>query len=128
MQSGMQEYTISDYLQGISELITPDGLQMVLAKRGLDGSLPYSEISQRDRDLAEAEVYYWLSNLPVGGATQKDVDGNYSHSEGGWTVSGANIAEWYRKYTSLRKKWSEEVIGKKSITLQSHGIRTWRRR
>ena len=110
-------YTISDFLTGLSDLLTEKGLQTVLAKRGLSADTPYSELEERERDLAEAEVYYWLTNLPVGGATTKDVDGSYSHSEGGWTVSGANISEWSRKYADLRRKWNEEVISKSRIKI-----------
>lgn len=124
----MQEsYTIKDYLQGISSMIGDDALRMILAKRRLDPETPYDEISEKEADLAEAEVYYQLSNLPVGGATSKDVDGTWSHSEGGWTVSGANIAEWWRKYTYLRQKWGEEVQTKSTIKVNARGMRVWRR-
>lgn len=108
---------IGKYLSSISPLLTEAGLSFVLAKRGLSGTENISELDEKSLDLAEAEVYYWLSNLPVGGSTVKDVDGNYSHSEGGWQVSKANIEEWRRKYTSLREKWGEAVITKTRIRL-----------
>lgn len=62
-------------------------------------------------DLAEGTAYYWLSNLPVGGSTEKVADGGWSHSEGGWTVSKANIEEWLRKYRALFAKWEEPLLG-----------------
>ena len=79
--------------------------------------MPLDDLDERELDLAEAEVYFHLSNLPVGGATTKEVDGSWSHTDGGWTVSGANIAEWYRKYAALREKWGEEVIAKRKIRI-----------
>lgn len=112
-----EPYTIKEYLQDISPLLTEGTLRVILAKRRLSPDTPLDELEERDTDLAEAEVYYHLSNLPVGGATTKDVDGSWSHTEGGWTVSGANIAEWYRKYAALREKWGEEVVTKRKIRI-----------
>lgn len=110
-------YTVKEYLQDISDLLTEGVLRVILSKRGLSPDTPVEDLEERERDLAEAEVYYHLSNLPVGGATNKEVDGSWSSTSGGWTVSGANIAEWYRKYTALREKWGEEVLSKRRIRI-----------
>ncbi len=110
-------YTVKEYLQDISELLTEGVLRVILAKRGIAPEMAVEDMEERELDLAEAEVYYHLSNLPVGGATNKEVDGSWSSTSGGWTVSGANIAEWYRKYAALREKWGEEVITKRKIRI-----------
>lgn len=110
-------YTVKEYLQDISPLLTEGVLRVILAKRHLSPDTPLEDMEERELDLAEAEVYYNLSNLPVGGATNKEVDGSWSSTTGGWTVSGANIAEWYRKYAALREKWGEEVITKRKIRI-----------
>ena len=147
--------TISEYIKGVSQLITEDGLGYVLAKRWLTGDelLPQYAgykpakpvvgdssssgssssssasssssgeepvvLTQRDVDLAEGTAYYWLSNLPVGGATEKVSDGGWSHSEGGWTVSKANIEEWLRKYRDLFLKWDEPLLGNSTIRIKT---------
>lgn len=110
-------YTVKEYLQDISPLLTEGVLRVILTKRRLSPDTPLEDMEERELDLAEAEVYYHLSNLPVGGATNKEVDGSWSSTQGGWTVSGANIAEWYRKYAALREKWGEEVITKRKIRI-----------
>lgn len=110
-------YTVKEYLQDISPLLTEGVLRVILAKRHLSPDTPLEDMEERELDLAEAEVYYHLSNLPVGGATNKEVDGSWSSTTGGWTVSGANIAEWYRKYAALREKWGEEVMTKRRIRI-----------
>lgn len=114
---GTPAYTVKEYLQDISPLLTEGVLRVILSKRHLSPDTPLEDMEDRELDLAEAEVYYHLSNLPVGGATNKEVDGSWSSTEGGWTVSGANIAEWYRKYAALREKWGEEVITKRKIRI-----------
>lgn len=126
--SGDGILAVADYLQGLSPLLTEKALQTVLAKRKLSGSFPVYDLTERELDLAEAEVYYQLCNLPVGGSTTKDVDGSWSHTEGGWTVSGANIAEWWKKYVSLREKWGESVLKKSTIKVHPRGMRLWQRR
>ena len=109
--------TISGYIKGVSQLITEDGLGYVLAKRRLTGEELLSDLSDREVDLAEGTAYFWLSNLPVGGSTEKVSDGGWSHSEGGWQVSKANIEEWLRKYRALFAKWGEPLIIKSRIKI-----------
>lgn len=109
--------TISTFLKGISPMITDEALGYVCARRNLDPENSLGELSERDIDLAEGTAYYWLSNLPVGGATEKISDGGWSHSEGGWTVSKANIDEWMRKYRQLFQKWEEDLLDKSRIRI-----------
>ena len=113
----MAEFTISTFLKGISPLVTEEALGYVCARRQVDPDISFSELEERDRDLLEGTMYYWLSNLPVGGATEKVSDGGWSHSEGGWTVSKANIEEWMRKYRALCEKWDEELLSKSRIRI-----------
>lgn len=111
------DYTIADYLRGISPLLSEEALQTILRKRNLAPNIPLEYLEQKDMDLAEAEVYYQLCNLPVGGSTIKDVDGSWSHTEGGWTISKANLEQWYKKYVDLRSLWGEYVMGKSKMRI-----------
>lgn len=112
-------YTIGTFLKGISPLVTEEALGYVCFKRRIEPDTEYGELEERDRDLAEGTMYYWLSNLPVGGSTEKVSDGGWSHSEGGWTVSKANIEEWMRKYRSLYQKWNEELLDRSRIRIKN---------
>lgn len=112
-------YTISDFLSDISPLLTEGDIRVILRKRVISPTTPFDDLSERDVDLAEAEAYYKLCDQPVGGGTVKDVDGSWSHSEGGWTVSSANLAEWYRKYAALRQKWGEQVVSRSRIRIMN---------
>lgn len=114
---GTPVLTVGSFLKGISPLVTDEGVSYVCAKRRLEPAYPYSQLSERDSDLSEGTMYYWLSNLPVGGSTEKVADGGWSHSEGGWTVSKANIEEWMRKYRLLFAKWEEELLDKSVIRI-----------
>lgn len=109
--------TITQYLSDISPLLTEGDIRTVLRKRGIPSDTPLDKLTQRDIDLAEAEAYYKLCDQPVGGSTVKDVDGSWSHTEGGWTVSKANIDMWYKKYVTLRELWGEDVISRSKIRI-----------
>lgn len=109
--------TISQYLSDISPLLTEGDIRTVLRKRDISPATPLNQLSQRDIDLAEAEAYYKLCDQPVGGQTVKDVDGSWSHTEGGWSVSKANIDMWYKKYVTLRELWGEQVISRSRIRI-----------
>ena len=109
--------TVSAFLKSISDLVTDSAVQYVCMKRGIDTDIPYMDLSPRDADLVEGMMYYWLSNLPVGGATEKVSDGGWSHSDGGWTVSKANIDEWMRKYRALFNKWDEDLLDRSRIRI-----------
>ena len=132
----MEAITISEFLKSVCELVTDAGVQYVLAKRRLKGdelipqygepsgsssssssSDEYTVLSERDMDLAEGTMYYWLASLPVGGSTEKVADGGWSHSEGGWTVSKANIEEWKSRYRDLFGKWDEPLLGNSRIRI-----------
>lgn len=109
--------TIAQYLSDLSPLLTEGDIRTVLRKRGISPDTPLDELTERERDLAEAEAYYKLCDQPVGGSTVKDVDGSWSHTEGGWTVSKANIDMWYKKYKTLRELWGEPVISHSKIRI-----------
>lgn len=113
--------TIASFLGGISPMVSESAIQYVCARRGLAPEAPYYSLDEREMDLAEGTMYYWLSNLPVGGSTEKVSDGGWSHSEGGWTVSKANIDEWLRKYRSLFLKWDEPLVVASRIRILNLG-------
>lgn len=112
-----EKMTVSEFLKSVCQLVTAEGIQFVCAKRKLKPTDVYEDLSERDADLAEGTMYYWLASLPVGGGTEKVADGGWSHSEGGWQVSKANIEEWSRRYRALFDKWDEPLIGNSRIRI-----------
>lgn len=119
--------TIGQHLSEISSLLTEGDIRVVLRKRKLAFNTPYDDLTEREIELAEAEAYYKLCDQPVGGATRKEVDGSWSSTQGGWTVSGENLRRWYAKYVELREKWGEPVLRKSTIKVHTSGMKVWRR-
>lgn len=119
--------TIGQHLSEISPLLDEGDIRVVLRKRKLSYDTPYDDLSEKEVELAEAEAYYKLCDKPVGGATNKEVDGSWSSTKGGWTVSGENLRRWYAKYVELREKWGEPVLRKSTIKVHTSGMKVWRR-
>ena len=113
----LQVDTIGQHLSEISPLLDEGDIRVVLRKRKLAYDTPYDDLSEKEVELAEAEAYYKLCDKPVGGASEKEVDGSWSHTKGSWTVSGENLRQWYAKYVELREKWGEEVMTKRRIRI-----------
>ena len=109
--------TVKQFLKSVNQLVTDDGVSFACAKRRIEPTAIYGELSPRDADLLEGTMYYWLASLSVGGGTEKVADGGWSHSEGGWTVSKANIDEWKSRYRELFNKWDEPLIGNSKIRI-----------
>lgn len=109
--------TLKTFLLGLSPLMDEKAVQYVCSRMRINADKYYFELDERESDLSEGYAYYWLSNLPVGGATEKVGDGGWSHSRGGWTVSKANIEEWLRKYRMLFSKWNETPLEGSKIRL-----------
>lgn len=101
--------TIMQHLSDISPLLTEGDIRVVLRKRHIAPNTPVDDLTDREIELAEAEAYLKLCDQPVGGSTAKEVDGSWSHTEGGWKVSSENIRQWRQKYIDLREKWGEKA-------------------
>ena len=121
--------TAGKWISSKMKLLDEDGIEAILAERGIMADTPFSELSQRDRDLLLAEGLLSQILLCGTGKTTKDEDGNYSHSEGGWQITKADKMAWENLYTKLRRKWGEDVlVSSHGISLKSQGFRLWRRR
>ena len=121
--------TARKWISSKMKLLDEDGIEAILAERAILPDTPFSELTQRDRDLLLAEGLLSQILLCGTGQTVKDTDGNYSHSEGGWQITKADKMAWENLYSKLRSKWGEDVlVSSHGITIKSQGMRLWRRR
>lgn len=111
-------YTIGDYISDFSEYITPKGLRAICAKRGINPTDCFTELSDRDIELSIAECYNWmLINVAARGKSVSDTDGDWQHSEGGYQIDESTRRRWKNEYQRLCKKWNEPIEGKQGINI-----------
>lgn len=109
------DMTIEDFLQGATAYeIAENALQRVLVKRKISAGSMVSTLSERELDLATADIYMWCASTPSVKNDTSDSDGNWSHKEGGWQTSAYDKRQLREMAKDLYAKWDETtVVGSK---------------
>lgn len=105
--------TISEYLRGgFSHQFTDANIETVLATRGVSPQTPWQDVSEKDIDLARADLYEILANVVSGGG-KKVVKGNRSVSERMVNFGVGDRRYYQARAKELRAKWgiSDEYGG-----------------
>lgn len=102
--------SILDVLRGKSQgLLSDDSLQLVCYDRGYDPTDVYYDLDEKDKDLIDGQLYFYMYNLSTGGSTEKVADGGWSHSES-IQVSKSDADRWGKLHRMLFRKWGLEPL------------------
>lgn len=83
--SHTEDMTIEDFLSGATAYeIADNALKRVLVKRKIAFGTMVSELTERQLDLATADIYMWCASTPSSKNDTEDSDGGWKHKEGGW--------------------------------------------
>jgi hypothetical protein len=108
-----ESYTIEDYLRGVVNVgISDAALKSICKRLGITPGTEYDELSEKQVDLSTAWLYVWLSGSPTTSSKISDKDGDWSHSEGGETMSANVLKGYLRMANELFAKWDEPAVGK----------------
>lgn len=122
-------YTAKEWLSAKMQVLDESGVTAVLAERGIAADTPFGDLTERDKDLLTASGLLSQILLCGGGSTVKDVDGSWSHTEGGWQITKADKTAWESLYTQLCRKWGEtNLLPNRGIKVHNHGMRVWKRK
>ncbi len=96
--SHTEDMTIEDFLSGATAYeIADNALKRVIVKRKIAFGTMVSELTERQLDLATADIYMWCASTPSSKNDTEDSDGGWKHKEGGGrpvhTTSG-NSVKW----------------------------------
>ena len=115
--------TIEQYLQGLfSYPFTEANLNSVLLKRGIDAGADQMDVTDRLKELAQADLYMVLFNAFSKGndTVQK---GNWKRSTGAMMI-GVNDRKMFRdQANSIYAKYDEPIVGN---TGMKDGTFLWR--
>nr|DAH30081.1 MAG TPA: hypothetical protein [Caudoviricetes sp.] len=121
-------HTIENYLRGcVGFSVTEYMLENVLLRRGIDPGASVDFLSQRDLDLAEAELLRIAITIPSVRGSVEDADGKWKHKEGQTELHVSDKKEMMRRANDLRVKWGEEKFGQRVINIVSCGMGKRRR-
>ena len=119
------EQTIADYLSGTVAVDVPEKvISTILTRMNIQGDTNAVDVDEKDRDLAEAELLYSLVTLPSHTGSVRDSDGNWSHQEGGATLTENDKKILWMRANALRSKWDMDDYPyyKGTITISTFGI------
>ena len=99
----------SEYLKSVFDYkFSDERVSAVLARRGLDGDVELSSVSEKDIDLATADLYVLLTNIVSGGG-KKVQKGNRSVSDRSYSINGYDRRNFLEIANRLYAKWGEKT-------------------
>ena len=102
--SHTEDMTIEDFLSGATAYeIADNALKRVLVKRKIAFGTMVSELTERQLDLATADIYMWCASTP---SSKNDTE----DSDGGWQTSAYDKRQLREMAKELYEKWDEEVV------------------
>lgn len=113
VMTDQQTYTIEEYLRGIVNIaVTDEALKSICMRLKIAEGADYNSLSEREIDLSTAWLYVWLASSPSTSNKVSDKDGDWSHSEGGVTMSKDVLKSYLKMANALFEKWGEPTINK----------------
>lgn len=102
--------TIEQYLLGKTGYdIDSDALQSIYVDRGIpSGDTPVTDIDQRTRDLATADLYLRCAATPGSSSSVREKDGDWSHERTGQKSDAWGKGKLIDMANALYAKWGEE--------------------
>jgi len=108
--SHTEDMTIEDFLSGATAYeIADNALKRVLVKRKIAFGTMVSELTERQLDLATADIYMWCASTYLV-CKYEDSYGGWKHKEGGWQTSAYDKRQLREMAKELYEKWDEEVV------------------
>lgn len=105
----MAELNIKDFLAGHFEedAFSVSNFNYIFAKYGIDEATNFADVSEKDIDLALADLHEIFANKSNGSGRTEKRD-TMSVSEKGYSMTNADKMFHRNKASSLRKKWGIE--------------------
>lgn len=102
--------TIEQYLLGKTGYdIDSDALQSIYVDRGIpSGDTPVTDIDQKTRDLATADLYLRCAATPGSSSSVREKDGDWSHERTGQKSDAWGKGKLIDMANALYAKWGEE--------------------
>lgn len=112
-------YTISDYLEGLfpGYTLTEKTFKSILNKYKTNADLPAYDVSDKVKDLAEADIAELLASTSSVTGSIEDSDGGWKHREGGSQMTNYERKLLLQRSNGLRKKYGLNKANIKIVNL-----------
>lgn len=123
-ESAPSLYTIEDYICGLVNFDVPDSaVKSIFAKRDITFSTPYTDVEEKPRRLAEADLYVWIAMSPSRVTAESDSDNGWSHSAKGYTLSETDKKRYLSLANAIYEEYGEATVkAKTTVKVNSFGV------
>lgn len=118
-------YTVEDYLFGCVNIDVPSELLVpLLLKRGVEPGTLYSEATEENIKLLEADLYVKIATTtPDKVNSVSDSDNGWEHSGGGFSITDDYRDLLLAEANKIYEAYDEPLVGKSNgFRMRSHGI------
>ncbi|MDY4625763.1 MAG: hypothetical protein SO442_04070 [Prevotella sp.] len=126
MKETRSVYTIMDHLPALVKFSIPKAAVIaILADRGLDPAMPYSDVDANLRRLCYADELRWYLRGESKKNNVSDSDNGWSHSGGGYELSDDDRRRLEDEANSIYRELEPESVIKRrtSFRMLSNGIK-----
>lgn len=111
--------TISDYLEGLfpGYTLSVKTFKSILSKYGIDAKMPESDVLEKVKDLAEADIAELVASTSSIASSIEDSDGGWRHREGGGQMTNYERKLLLQRANNLRKKYGLSKANVKIVNL-----------
>lgn len=107
----MAVFNIIDYLGGLTSYFLDRAvLNNIALERGVSDISSFEQLTQQQKDLCRADIYYnlWLS--PHTSASEAQSHGSFSHSWGHQTLTEEDKERFYNLFMAIYKKYDDPML------------------
>lgn len=113
MTDEQNTYTVEEKLRGKCMIaLTDENLKSICDDAGVKLGSEWDSLTEKQKDMSMAWMYVTLATSPSTSNKISDKDGDWSHSEGGVSISKDQLKSYLKIANALFEKWGEPTINK----------------
>jgi len=124
MAECVHSYTISDYLRGkVGNITIPDSaLMSACADAGVDPITLFTDVSERQKDLALAWLYVCIAGSPTQSGSNSEEDADWKQTKGGERMSASVLKQYLAMANDIFDKYDLPLVGEEQWGFVGRGI------
>lgn len=117
--------TIGDYIYGCVAFDVPNSAAVFVARKAGIESIdePIDDIDEATLKKCEAYLYLWISTSPYKKGSKTDKDNDWSHSDGGYTLTEADRKYYLKLANGIFEELGMPKVAEAKYRVRDFGIK-----
>jgi hypothetical protein len=113
--SSSETFDIINYMSGLTNYTFDKAvLERIALDRGVRGVTEYATLTQKDKDLLKADLYYEAYYSPTLSSSVSQSHGAFSKVIGSQQISASDKEKLFKAFSSIYKKYNDPKIEEQS--------------